>query len=282
MRRPYPEIYMSTVTAAEHETTANLDEATKAALHRLLRAIADNKLLLGYHYGEWTFGTPVLEAAVANCSLAQSELGHLRLLDGILKKSFGDDPDAVLANRAPEAFANVRYLDHGLPGWTECVAMNAVVDFAITTLLNTMHDSSFRPVRNSVDKMLDEERYHVHHGRGWVRTWAALGDEEQAALSAQLGIALAHVAEWFGPAGEPDDEALVAAGIKTSTNAEILQLVQAELDRLASDVGLSLPGADVPTFESWTPAYRRVSSTGPDSEILSHLRGDSNDLFKLG
>ena len=273
---------MSTVTTPEYETTKELDEATKAALHRLLRAIADNKLLLGYHYGEWTFGTPVLEAAVANCSLAQSELGHLRLLDGILKKSFGDDPEAVLANRAPEAYANVRYLDHGLPGWTECVAMNAVVDFAITTLLNAMHNSSFRPVRHSVDKMLDEERYHVHHGRGWLRTWAAQGDEERMALSEQLGIALTHVAEWFGPAGETDDQALVAAGIKTSTNTEIFQMVQAEVGRLAAEVGLSLPEAEVLVFDSWTPVNRRVGPTGPDAEILSHLRGDSNDLFKLG
>ena len=272
---------MSTATTPEYETTKDLDEATKAALHRLLRAIADTKLLLGYHYGEWTFGTPVLEAAVANCSLAQSELGHLRLLDGILKKFFGDDPDALLADRDPEAFANVRYLDHDLAGWTECVAMNAVVDFAITTLLNTMHDSSFRPVRQSVDKMLDEERYHVHHGRGWLRTWAARGDEEGAALSAQVGAALAHVAEWFGPAGEADDEALVAAGIKTSTNADILEVVRAEIDRLASDVGLSLPEAKAADFSSWTPESRRIGPDGPEAEILSHLRGDRNDLFKL-
>lgn len=273
---------MSTVTTAEHETTASLDEATKAALHRLLRAIADTKLLLGYHYGEWTFGTPVLEAAVANCSLAQSELGHLRLLDGILKKHFGDDPDALLADRAPEAFANVRYLDHDLPGWTGCVAMTAVVDFAITGLLDALRNSAFRPVRQSIDKMLDEERYHVHHGRGWLRTWAARGDEERAALGAQVGVALAHVAEWFGPTGEADDQALVAAGIKTRTNSDILQTVQAEMSSLAADVGLSLPEAETVDFGAWTPANRRVGSGGPDAEILSHLRGDRNDLFKLG
>lgn len=273
---------MSTVTTAEHETTASLDEATTAALHRLLRAVADTKLLLGYHYGEWTFGTPVLEAAVANCSLAQSELGHLRLLDGILKKHFGDDPDALLADRAPEAFANVRYLDQDLPGWTECVAMTAVVDFAITGLLDALRNSAFRPVRQSIDKMLDEERYHVHHGRGWLRTWAARGDEERAALGAQVGVALAHVAEWFGPTGEADDQALVAAGIKTRTNSDILQTVQAEMSSLAADVGLSLPEAETVDFGAWAPANRRVGSGGPEAEILSHLRGDRNDLFKLG
>jgi hypothetical protein len=35
-------------------------------------------------------------------------------------------------------------------------------------------------------------------------------------------------------------------------------------------------------FGAWTPANRRAGSGGPEAEILSHLRGDRNDLFKLG
>lgn len=271
---------MSTVTTTEYETTEGLDAATTAALHRLLRAIADTKLLLGYHYGEWTFGTPALEAAVANCSLSQSELGHLRLLDGILKKFFGDDPDTVLTDRPPERFANVSFLDRDLAGWNGCVAMNAVVDFSLTCLLDALRDSTFRPVRQSVDKMLDEERYHVHHGRGWLRTWASRGAEERAALAAEAGAALASAAAWFGPAEDADDRALVAAGIKTRTNEDIFRTVRDEVEGLASELGLSLPVMDQPDFGPWTPANRRVESRGPDAEILGHLRGDRNDLFK--
>ena len=47
-------------------------DGTRAAL----LACADTKLLLGYHYGEWTFGAPALEAAIAACSMGQDELGH--------------------------------------------------------------------------------------------------------------------------------------------------------------------------------------------------------------
>lgn len=270
---------MSTATRPEFETAEGLDESTKAALHRLLRAMADNKLLLGYHYGEWTFGTPALEAAVANCSLSQSELGHLRLLDGILKKFFGDDPDAAL-DRTPNDFANLRYLDRDISGWSACVAMNAVADFALTSLLDALRDSSFRPVRQCIDKMLDEERYHVHHGRGWLRTWAARGDDERAALAIDVGAALQAAAEWFGPPKEADDQALVAAGIKSRGNPEVFNSVRAEVWRLADELGLALPELETPDFGAWTPANRRVAPGGPDGEILGHLRGDSNDLFK--
>jgi ring-1,2-phenylacetyl-CoA epoxidase subunit PaaC len=271
---------MSTATTREYETTKDLDDATAQALHRLLRAMADTKLLLGYHYGEWTFGTPALEAAVANCSLSQSELGHLRLLDGVLKKFFGDDPEAALEDRDAAAFANVTYLDRDLPGWAGCVAMNAVVDFALTELLAALVGSTFRPVRQNVDKMLDEERYHIHHGRGWLRTWAARGDGERAALADQVGVALDSVTAWFGPANEADDALLVAAGIKTRSSGDILEAVRSETAAMATDLGLGLPAPAPVDFAAWTPATRRAGGGGPDAEILGHLRGDRNDLFK--
>jgi len=269
-----------TVATREYETTQDLDEATAAALHRLLRAMADTKLLLGYHYGEWTFGTPALEAAVANCSLSQSELGHLRLLDGVLKKFFGDDPDRALEDRAPEAFANPTYLDRDLPGWAGCVAMNAVVDFAMTHLLDALAGSAFRPVRQNVDKMLAEERYHVHHGRGWLRTWAGRGDAEREALAQQLGGALDSVTAWFGPEDETEDGLLVATGIKHRPNAAVLAAVRSDLTALTDALGLSLPAPAPVDFGSWDPATRRAAGGGPDGDILTHLRGDRNDLFK--
>ena len=35
-----------------------------AALRSTLVALSDTKLLLGYHYGEWTFGPPAIEAGI--------------------------------------------------------------------------------------------------------------------------------------------------------------------------------------------------------------------------
>ena len=113
-----------------------------------------------------------------------------------------------------------------------------------------------------------------------MRTWAARGGDERTTLAAQVGVALQSAAEWFGPPKEADDQALVAAGIKSRGNPEIFNSVRAEVWRLAEELGLALPELTTPDFSAWTPATRRVAPGGPDGEILSHLRGDRNDLFK--
>jgi len=271
---------MTTPTAIQFDTADDLEPAAREALHRLLIACADTKLLLGYHYGEWTFGTPELEAAVANCSLSQTELGHVRLLQGILQKHYGDDPDALVDQRPREAFASVGYLDRPQADWPAVVAMCAVVDCALTALLFAFRDSTFRPLRLSVEKMLEEERYHLHHGRGWLRTWAQRDEADRAALTARVEEALASTALWFGPTGEPDDEALVAAGVKSAANPEVFRIACDEVVGLAAEAGVPLQ-APSPTFGPWAPALRRAGAGGPEEEILFHLRGEGNALFKL-
>ena len=271
---------MSPHATTEFESTTGMSDACARGLRQLLLACADTKLLLGYHYGEWTFGTPELEAAVASCSLAQAELGHVRLLHAVLAKHFDDDPDALVDAREPEAFANVGFLDRPIEDWAGFVAMNYVVDLAATRLLHTCQGSSFKPIRMSVDKMLDEERYHLHHGRGWFRTLAARGDQREA-LERRTSDALSSVVEWLGPANEPGDAALVEAGIKSAANGAVLNAVVRDVTGLAAEAGIALDPALPSDFRAWTPENRRIAGGGPDDEILFHLRGTKNDVFKL-
>jgi ring-1,2-phenylacetyl-CoA epoxidase subunit PaaC len=266
----------------EFDAVESMPEGGGRALRHLLVACADTKLLLGYHYGEWTFGTPELEAAVASCSLSQAELGHVRLLHAVLKAHCGDDPDALVERRPAEQFAAVGFLDRPIGDWAGFVAMNAVVDLALARVLHAMRGSSFKPLRMSVDKMLEEERYHVHHGRGWFRTMAARGGETRRALQVSVEAALASVAEWLGPPDEPEDRVLVAAGVKTMSGEAILAAIRNDLADLASECGMTL-GPDRPVaFDGWDPATRRAGAGGPDEEILFHLRGSQNEMFKLG
>ena len=266
----------------EYESLDGLNDTARRGLRNLLLACADTKLLLGYHYGEWTFGTPELEAAVASCSLSQSELGHLRLFQAVLKKHFDDDPDPLVERREPEAFANVAYLDRPIERWTGFVAMNAVVDLALTRMLHSLQGSAFRPLRMSIDKMLDEERYHIHHGRGWFRTLAGKEAEVRDRLQAHVGAALTSVETWFGPEGDQEDSALVEAGIKAQPNPVLFQAVVEDLRSLSTDLPVD-PGAAAPaSFDGWNPATRRAGTGGPDQQILFHLRGSKNELFKLG
>lgn len=267
---------------AEFETLEGMPPPAAQGLRQLLWALADTKLLLGYHYGEWTFGTPELEAAVASCSLSQSELGHVRLLHALLRKHWDEDPETAVEQRAAGRFATIAYLDDAIAGWPACVAMNAVVDLTTTRVLAALQGSAFRPLRMSVDKMLDEERHHAHHGRGWFRTVGRARGDDATALQAAAERALAAAAVWLGPQGEPGDAALVAAGVKTADNATILAGLVEDIRTMAAEAGLTVAPPPAPAFGGWDPDTRRVGTGGPTDDILFHLRGGANAMFKLG
>lgn len=274
---------MGELRATEFDSLDGMPPAAADGLHCLLWALADTKLLMGYHYGEWTFGTPALEAAVANCSLSQSELGHVRLLHALIKKHWDDDPEALVETRLPARFANVAYLDAPMPGWPAFVAMNAVVDLATTRMLAALEGSAFKPLRMSVGKMLDEERHHAHHGRGWFRTLGRAGGEPARELATAAGQALAAVAVWLGPADDVGGTALLDAGIAGRSPFDLFEAVAEDVRQLASDTGVVLPRPVPAGFKRWDPRTRRSAGSGaPAEDIVFHLRGGANALFKLG
>lgn len=269
----------------------SMSAPTKDALRNLIVACADTKLLLGYHYGEWTFGTPQLEAAIACCSLCQSELGHVRLLHGILNAQYHEDPDALVESRPSTQFANVAYLDHEIKDWSDFVAANYLVDLAVTTLLFSMKDSTFKPLHMSLEKMLQEERYHIHHGQGWFRTLAQKNARTKKAIAKSAQTALANIVEWFGPEDSEDDRLLVDAGIKAESNSVILASFLNEVGFVAEShqLGLGMTKAKNKNWKftqkiewnGWNSQTRRLKTSGPDERILYHLRGSKNKVFKL-
>ncbi|MFQ5640024.1 MAG: Phenylacetic acid catabolic protein [bacterium] len=275
----------------DYDSTEGMSPLCKTALRNMLLACADTKLLLGYHYGEWTFGTPEIEAAIACCSLCQSELGHVRLLHAILNKHYGEDADELMESRQPNEFANIVFLDNEIKDWAEMVAVNYVVDLAVTTLLHSMRESSFKPLHMSLEKMLQEERYHIHHGQGWFRTLSKKSEETKSAITQSAGRALREVVAWFGPPDSEEDAALVNAGIKNRSNAAILQDFLNEVGVLADslDVHLILSKTaddhwetkDSLDWNGWNPQSRRIDDSSPDEQILYHLRGSKNKVFKL-
>jgi 1,2-phenylacetyl-CoA epoxidase catalytic subunit len=168
-----------------------------------------------------------------------------------------------------------------MENWASCVAMNAVVDLAATRVLDALRGSAFKPLRMSVDKMLDEERHHLHHGRGWFRSLARQGGDDARALADASREALRSVAVWLGPPDDPGDRALVAAGVKRTGNAGLFDALVGDLTGLAADAGLRLDPARPASFGGWDARSRRMESRGPADEIVFHLRGSANEIFKL-
>lgn len=269
----------------------NLPADCREALHALLLATADTKLLLGFHYGEWTFGTPALEACIAACSMSQDEFGHWRLLHACLNTQFGDSPEALIEKRALQEFANVPCLDRPLDKWADFVAINLFTDGALTVILTGLQRSAFEPVANFIDKMVEEEKHHLRNAQGWFRTLATYNSQTKAALEEASRWALSPTLEWLGPPEHAMMKTLEQYGIINSAWETLRQRFLDWVGAIAQEqkiaVGLEQKnGHWAPAFpldfSQWTPARRRCTLTQPDEKILYHLRGSKNAIFKLG
>jgi ring-1,2-phenylacetyl-CoA epoxidase subunit PaaC len=262
-------------------------------VRQLLLAIADTKLLLGFHYAEWTFGTPALEACIAACSMSQDEFGHVRLLHACLNTQFGMNPNELIETRPAGEFATVVALNHPLKTWAETVAVNLLVDGAVTVVLNALRGSTFEPVANFMDKMVEEEKHHVRHGQGWFRTLASRNPETKAALQSASQRALAATLEWLGP----DDHAMAAelsnAGVLNSRWATLrqhyLDWIGGVVEDTSMALGIAKKGAayqlsGAVDYNHWQPQTRSSARAvrAVDEQILYHLRGSKNAEFKLG
>ena len=251
-----------------------------------LVALSDTKLLLGYHYGEWTFGPPAIEAGIAACSMAQEEFGHTRLLNGILKREFELEIDPLADERPPAAFASIAFLDHPLGSWAELVAANAVVDLALSLTLSSFAGGSFQALARAVPKMLLEERFHAEHAEGWVRLIESEPGPPRDALRRAIGRALADTMAFFGPPGH--DAEVVRAGLRAEDDDALRRRLCSRLAKVIADpeaVGLVPEGdgwslGSAIEWNGWDPNRRRIASGGPDQAILDELRGTKNVAFK--
>ena len=263
-----------------------MNEAVQTGVRTTLIALSDSKLLLGYHYGEWTFGPPAIEAGIAACSMAQEEFGHTRLLNRILDREFEVEIDPLADTRPPEAFAAIAFLDRPFENWGDVVAANAVVDQAVSMELRAFDGGDWEPLARVTPKMLLEEKFHHAHADGWVKLIERQGGDASEALRGSLTRALRDAAAFFGPPGH--DDALVEAGVKAVSDEELRGRLLRRVARLVEDpgsVGLESDGdawrlAAPLDWDDWDEPRRRVDAGGPLQEMLDELRGTKNVAFK--
>lgn len=267
-----------------------IPEPARRGTRAALLACADTKLLLGFHYGEWTFGAPALEAAIAACSMGQDELGHARLLHGLLDHFFGLSQEHLVEERSGREFANVAFLDSGFGSWADLVVANAFVDLAITLEIAAHRGSTLGALRRVVDKMVQEEKFHDEHGRAWYVLAARRSAESRERVAGATRAALPGVLAFFGDPSGDHDRGLLAAGIKTRPDLQVRDDFLERIQRLAMDAGFSAssvsPGgelwvdAGVIDWSAWDPDRRRLDAGGPSDQLIEHLSGSRNVEFR--
>lgn len=263
--------------APEIKSAKDLPDDCRPALRDLILSLADSKRIIGIRYADWVLGAPELEANIAASSLSQDEWGHSRILYALLK-DFGDDPDRLEHDREPAEYRSIEALDAPLDTWPDFVIANAVIDSALTVQLEALAGSRFLPLRQRVQKQLEEERFHASHGAAWLRRLGRASDEACSAIQTALNTRWNAVVHWFGP----DDFALrpKQEGLTDATGGELRDRFLERMTPLAQRSGLELPVVRL-DFSHWDAASRRSSATEPDAEAVARARGDRNRVFLM-
>jgi ring-1,2-phenylacetyl-CoA epoxidase subunit PaaC len=243
-----------------------LPAATVSPLVDLVVALADNKHALGLRFAEWCSSGPTIEAGVAATAMAQDELGHARVLYGLLEEL----PGAPRRSDREWAAGDARTVDlllRPLPSWPHVIVANVLLDGALTLVLETAVDSCYLPLRQRTRKLIEEERFHAVHGKGWLRQLAAEGPRVRRELEEIIHAAWVDTLCWFGPGAGGALVPLVQAGVLCEAGENVRQRFLRGVGRLLSEAGVAAPlqrteGGWVPAeplpWARWDEASRRV------------------------
>ena len=257
--------------------TTELGPAVEDAVRDLILVLADTKRLLGYRYAEWMLGAPELETAIACSSMAQDEWGHARLLYALMK-GFDEDPEVLEHGREPGAYRNMEILDEPTSTWPDVVALMALADAAVTVQFEALGESSYDPLRQRVEKLVEEERFHAAHGRAWFRRLAGGTEASREALRSAVERVLPVALAWFGPDSERA-EALESAGVVDAAGSTLRARFLDRVSELLALAGVEAPAE--PDLGGFDEVRRRVGAGGPDEETIRKVRGDRNRAFLM-
>src|SRR2546426_2323775 len=200
--------------------------------------MADDESVIGFSDSEWTGIAPILEEDVAISSLAQDELGHAQALYRLFAEVVADgrDDDAVAYDRPPEGYLHARLLDHGRGDWAATIARRFLYETADAARLEALAESSYEPLRELVDKIRREERYHLLHVEAWLERLAEGEGEPRRRLTAALDAMAPDAGTVLAPL--PGEAALLRHGILARPFSEIEAAWGARVDAAFGRVGL--------------------------------------------
>jgi phenylacetate-CoA oxygenase PaaI subunit len=270
-----------THTSIEAAKATDLAPDMQKGVRNLILVMADTKRVLGMRYAEWILGAPELEAGIACASMTQDEWGHARLLYALLK-DFGDDVDSIEHGREPAAYASMQVLDSAPTSWPELVALNVLADGALSLQLEALSASTYVPLRQRVQKILDEEQFHRAHGRAWLTRLARAGDAARREMCDAVSETLPLVLAWFGP-DSATSRAFREQSISDATGSELRARFLQRMAPLLAELGdNSLVPTDLePDWNGYDADMRRMSGTMPDEPTIAKIRGDKNRAFLM-
>ncbi len=261
------------------ERPRDLSAGVRSDLAHWLLALADNKRVLGLRYAEWCTGAPELEADVAISAMAQYELGHARLLRGLLGE-LPEDPRSELRRDEAAAWSCMAALDRPASGWAEVIVLNALIDNLLTVNLQAATAGGVRLLAQRLRKAVSEEGYHALHARAWMERLLAGPEHIVERVRDAVTVVFPQCLAWFGPDTDNALDRLAAADVidvgarplRDRYLDVIAPLFQADVRLPIGRNGAWVVDCDL-DWSNWSERTRRAGQPDFDAESLAMLTG---------
>lgn len=215
-----------------------LSPAYRQALEPVLLALADDELVIGHRHSEWTGWAPHIEEDIAFSSIAQDEIGHAALFFKLLSESTNRSPDELALGREPSEYRHAIICERPNRDWAFTLARHFLYDSADRIRLESLRDSSYRPMGEAVEKLLREERYHQMHADAWFKRLSHGPLEGRHEFALALSQALPEALGIFEPL--ESEAGAVENGILPAPSEEVLQRWLTEAITRIDEAGLPL------------------------------------------
>lgn len=215
------------------------DPATRAAFYEYVLRAADDELIIGHRHSEWTGFGPDIESDVAFSSIAQEEIGHARVFYGQLASGEGD-ADRLAYSRRPPEYRHAIFVERENGGWESSIVRLALYERYDAERLRLLAASGQDPVAGLARALLREERYHVLYADTWLSRLVQGGPAARDRVQRAVDNAWPEALGLFERTDA--DGRLEAAGLLTTTTADIRRAWETTVRALLDSCGLSVPG----------------------------------------
>ena len=241
------------------------------ALKELLFKIADDQLVLGHRNSEWTGLGPMLEEDIAFSSMAQDKIGQSLAFYQILEQLGEADPDTTAFGRSDEAFRNCQMVELPNGEYSFSLVRHFLFDTSEVLRFGMLKRSSCEPLAQLAVKIGGELKYHLMHGRTWIKKLGNATDDSISRLQVELDILMPYALGIFEPS--PLEDQLISEGIFEGEE-KLKELWMDEISGLISQTQLKIP--DVSTLEPVFGGRR-----GQHTEHLVQLIDEMTEVLRI-
>ena len=257
---------------SEVATPEDLSTGHRQRLASWLLAMSDNKQLLGLRYAEWCTGAPELEADIAASAMAQFELGHARVLHGVLG-DLPEDPRDETRDTDVGAWYSLPALDTPFSDWYELVVANTLIDTLLSVNLRSALEGGYKPLTQRLRKVLAEEEYHAVHAAAWTRRLAAGPEPAAARLGAVIDGVWPQCLAWFGPETGNGLDELHEAALLADSAAGLRERYLETIAPMFADTGIDLDAGVALDWAGWSSDSRRHGEPQFDERCFAMITG---------